>query len=109
LMFSGVSDDGRRADDLLRRPDLGPRASLGADGLNGQAVAQHVVVADLVELTRREFEGGGGTPLSVSQLHEGRQLVERDEVPHPVGQLLGHVAGVVSECLGRVARLLAAT
>jgi hypothetical protein len=46
--------------------DLGPRPALGADGLNREAVTQHMVVTDLVELTGQEFEAGGNAPLSVS-------------------------------------------
>ena len=44
----------------------------------------------------------------MAQVHERAELVDREEVPHAVAELLGDVAGVVPECLGRVARLPAA-
>src|SRR6516164_1292038 len=39
----------------------------------------------------------------MAQFHEHRALVEREEVPRPVAELLGHVAGIGGECLGGVA------
>jgi len=47
--------------------------------------------------SRREHAG------RMAQFHERGALVEREEVPDPVAELFGHVAGIVRECLGGVA------
>ena len=39
----------------------------------------------------------------MAQFHERRALVEREEVPRPVAELFGDVAGIVRECVGGVA------
>ena len=44
----------------------------------------------------------------VALLDEGGELVDGEVVPDPVPELLGHMAGVVGERLGRVGRLPAA-
>jgi hypothetical protein len=44
----------------------------------------------------------------VAELHEGGELVDGEEVPHPIAKLPGHIAGVVAEGLGGVAGLPAA-
>jgi hypothetical protein len=74
---------------------------------------------NLIEPARPEVQPGRGLEAgdsvsnrhfdaAVSHLDEGAELVDREEVPHAVAELLGHVAGVVGERLGRVARLPAA-
>jgi hypothetical protein len=39
----------------------------------------------------------------MAQFHERRALIEREEVPRPVAELFGDVAGIVRECVGGVA------
>jgi hypothetical protein len=38
----------------------------------------------------------------MAHVHERAELVDREEVPHAVAELLGDVGSVVPECLGRV-------
>jgi hypothetical protein len=44
----------------------------------------------------------------MAQFDERRALIEREEVPRPIAELFGDVAGIVRECLGGVARFPAA-
>jgi hypothetical protein len=62
-------------------------------------------MADLVNLGGRQFETRRGDARSVSELDEGRQLVEREEVPDAIGERLGDVAAIVGERVGGVTRL----
>ena len=54
----GGVDDGDGDADVLGKPDLGVGWAMGADGLDREAVAQHRVVADLLQLRIREPQPG---------------------------------------------------
>jgi hypothetical protein len=41
----------------------------------------------------------------MAKFHERRALVQREEVPRPVTELFGDVAGIVRECLDGVPAL----
>jgi hypothetical protein len=113
---SGGVDDRDGDADVLGEPRLGARGAAGPDGLDGQAVTQHGVVADLLELGIRQPQARGGAQVEglapadldvdalVAPFHEGGELVDGEVVLDPVAQLLGDVAGVVGERLGRVGR-----
>src|SRR6185437_3374337 len=90
------------------QPDLRPRLPLGADGLYREPVAEYPVMTRLIEARRRQLEARRVDADAVPQLHERAELIDRENVLHPVGDMLGDVAGVLAERLGRLARLPAA-
>ncbi len=101
--------DDRRADDhVLGEPDLRPGLRLRPDRLHGEAVAQHGVVPKLVEQPGRQLQPRRMDAIVVAQLHEGVELVRREDVLHAVRQPLGHVARVGRERFRGLARLPAA-
>jgi hypothetical protein len=83
-------------------------------------VAEHGVVADLLEFGIRQPQARSGADVQrlapadldvgalVALFHEGGELVDGEEVAHPVAELLGDIAGVVGERLGGVLGLPAA-
>jgi hypothetical protein len=87
---------------VVGEPDLGGGGAAGADGLDGQAVPEDGVVADLVQLARREPQPRSGADVQrlaaadlhvdalVAPFHEGGELVDREQVLDPVAELLGH-------------------
>jgi hypothetical protein len=110
-------DDRNGGDDVLGEPDLRACPSAGADRLHGEAMGQHAVVTDLVQLPRRQPQARRKfdvhrvaaadvevQPL-VAHVHERVELVDREEVADPVAQHASDVAGVVGERPHRVHRL----
>ena len=95
-------------------PTFVPAGPLRADRLNGEAVAEHGVMAYLVQLGVGERQPRSNAQvhrLPAANLHvdsliatfdERGELVDREVVLHPVAELLGHVAGVVRERFRRV-------
>src|SRR5262245_7023943 len=89
----------------------------GADRLNREAMAQHSVVAHLVELAVRKLQPRGAAQVHglsaadpyieplVAALHERSELVDREEVFDSVTNLLGHVTRIVCKRLCRLLRL----
>ena len=86
---------------------------------NGEAVSEHGVVPDLLQLGVREAQPRRATQVNglpadlhvdplVAGLHERGELVDREEVLDPIAELLGDVPGVVGERLRRLLRLPAA-
>src|SRR6266403_5910094 len=61
------------------------------------------MMPDLVQPAERQLQSGREHAGRMAQFHERRALVEREEVPRPVAELFGDVAGIVRECLGGVA------
>ena len=107
-MCSGVSMTGTQIVMFSAMPTFVPGLACRADGLHGQAVAEHGVVPRLVEPPRRQLQPGRVDADAVAELDERAELVDREDVLHAIGQPLGDVAGVVGERLRRVARFPAA-
>ena len=59
---------------------------------------------DLVQPAGRQLQSGREHARCMPQFHERRALIEREEVPRPVAEFFGNIAGIVRECLGGVAR-----
>src|SRR5690606_17349873 len=90
-VFGDVQDRDGHAD-VLREPDLRAGRCLGADRLDGEAVAEDGVVAHLLELRVGKGEPGGGAEvygphapdrpedLSAAAFDEGGQLVDPEVV-----------------------------
>src|SRR5262245_23090027 len=60
---------------------------------------------DLVQPVRRQLQSGREYASRMAQFDERRAFIQREEVPRPVAELFGDVAGIVRECLGGVAGL----
>ena len=60
-------------------------------------------MARLIEARPAQLEPGRVDADAVAELHEGAELVDREDVLHAIGEMLGDVAGVVAERL-RVSR-----
>ena len=107
-MFSGVSIAGTQAAMFSAGPTLVPARPVRADRLHGEAVRQRDVVADLVQLRRRQFEAGRVDAPAVAEIHEASGFVDREDILDAVAQALRHIAGVIRERLRGVAGLPAA-
>ena len=79
-----------------------------AHRLDGKAVAEHGVVAHLVEPRPGQDEARGKFAVAVAQLDEGADLVQGEEVADPVAELRGDEARIGGEGLHRLARFPAA-
>src|SRR5262249_59189914 len=113
----GCADGRNRGRHVLGEPDLRAGPPAGPDRLDGEAVAEDGVVADLVELAVRELEPGRAAEmqrLSAGTLHveplvapfdERGELVDREVMADAVPELLGNVARVLGEGLRRLGRL----
>src|SRR3982075_2640346 len=99
----GRLDDGHTDGGVLRRPGLRARARASADCLDRKPVGKQRMMPDLVQPAGRQLQSGREYPGRMAQFHERRTLVKREEVPRPVTELFGDVAGIVCECLGGVA------
>ena len=85
-MFSGVSTAGRAVVMFSAMPTLVPPRPLRAHRLDGKAVAEHGVVAHLVEPRPGQDEAGREHAVAVAQLDEGADLVQGEEVADPVAR-----------------------
>jgi len=63
-------------------------AGCRADGLNGQAMGEHGVVAGLRELGAREIETGGHATSAIASVDERIELVRGHPVRDAVGELI---------------------
>src|SRR5262249_15265089 len=57
----------------------------------------------LVQPAGRQLQSGREHAVAMAQFHEHRALIEREEVPRPVAELLGTVAAMGGECRGGAA------
>src|SRR4029453_11328635 len=89
--------------DVLRRPGLRARARARADGLDCKPVGEQRMMPELVQPVGWQLQSGREYASRMAQFDERRALIEREEVPRPVAELFGDVAGIVRECLGGVA------
>src|SRR5215831_13457329 len=61
------------------------------------------MMPDLVQPAGRPLQSGCEYASRMTQFDERRALIEREEVPRPVAELLGDVTRIVPECIGCVA------
>src|SRR5262249_54463801 len=101
-------DDGHADADVLRWPSLRARARACTDRMDGKSMREQRMMPDLVQPAGRQLQPGREYASRMAQFDERRALVEREEVPRPVAELFGNVAGIVRECLGGVAGFPAA-
>ena len=94
--------------EVLGQPCLGARFAVGADGLHREPVAKHPVMTRLIEARGGQLDPRRVDADVVPELHEGAELIDGENVLHAIGEMLGDVAGVLPERLGRLARLPAA-
>src|SRR5262245_41161618 len=74
-----------------------------ADRLHRKPMGEQRMMPDLVQPAGRQLQPGREHAGRMAEFHERRALVEREEVPGPVAELFGDVAGIVRERLGGVA------
>ncbi len=101
-------EDGGGDGDVLGDAHLRSRPGGGADGLHGEAVAEHAVVSRLVQARARQLQARRVDAHAVADLDEGAELIDGEDVLDAVGQALRDIAGVVGKRLRRLAPLPAA-
>ena len=102
-------DDGRANCHVLRETNQRTRLGIGPDRLNGQPVSEHGVMPRLIEATGRQFHARCVRASAVPEFDESAELVDGEDVLHPIGQLGGHVSRIGRERGRRVARFPAAS
>src|ERR1700730_2042828 len=68
-------------------------------------MAQHSVMTSLVEAARRQLQTRGVYPNPVSKLDESPELIDRKKMLYSIGEMLGNVTRIITECLRGIARL----
>src|SRR5215471_4923968 len=111
-VFGGLDQRNGKLDHLSRS-DFGPDFAFCPNGLYRHPVTENGVVPNLIEFGSRQPQAGGKRDVHraarnrylhalMTHVHERAELVDRKEVVDTVTELVGHVAGVVRECLRRV-------
>ena len=103
-----VLDHGRADRHVVRKADLRAGLARCADRLHREAVTENGVMPGLVEPSRRKLQPGRVDAVPIAQFEERTELVDREDVLDAIGQSLRNESCIVSERLGRVARLPAA-
>ena len=94
--------------DVLGQPDFGARLCQRADRFDRKAVAEHGMVADLIEPRGRQTSVPAPAACRHSPIDEGREFVDREKMSDAVAQLFADKAGVIGKGFGSVARFPAA-
>ena len=63
------------------------------------------IMMDLVQHRRRQFKTGGVDTPAITEVHEPADFVDGEERLDAIAQAFGHIAGVIRERFGRLARL----
>ena len=98
-------DDRHEDVGVFGQADLCAGLGVGADGLHAEAVREDAVMADLIDIRRRQFQAGRELAGPVAEVGEADEFVGREEMVDAVGELFGDIAGVVGEGFRGVARL----
>ena len=97
-MFRRI-DRGNAGGDVLRKAHARAGARLGADRLHRVSMAEHDVVARLVQLAGRELQAGRIDGPAIAEVQETAGLVDGEEIFDAIAQALGDVAGIIAEGL----------